>query len=71
MSINNDIMKKLLEKKNLFIKYKKEIEKGIIKIIDGAPDEFIIQHIIIKDICKESVENSNVKNNNLRFIRWH
>ena len=47
MSINNDIVKKLLKRKNLFIKYKKEIEKGIIKIINGAPDEFIIQHIII------------------------
>ena len=47
MSINDDIMKKLLKRKNLFIKYKKEIEKGIIKIINGAPDEFIIQHIII------------------------
>ena len=70
MSINNDIIKKLLKRKNLFIKYKKEIEKGIIKIINGAPDEFIIQHIIIKDICKESLEKCNVKNNNLRFIRW-
>ena len=70
MSINNDIIKKLLKRINLFIKYKKEIEKGIIKIINGAPDEFIIQHIIIKDICKESLEKCNVKNNNLRFIRW-
>ena len=71
MSINNDIMKKLLKRKNLFIKYKKEIEKGIIKIIDGAPDEFIIQHIIIKDICKETLEKCNVKNKNLRFIGWY
>ena len=69
MSINNDIVKKLLKKKNLFIKYKNEIGKGIIKIINGAPDEFIIQHIIIKDICKETLEKCNVKNNNLRFIR--
>ena len=71
MSINNDIMKKLIKRKNLFIKYKKEIENGIIKIVGGAPDEFIIQHIIIRDICKGlSLDKCNVKNTNLRFIRW-
>ena len=70
MSLNNEIVKKLLERKDLFIKYKKEIKKGIIKIINGAPDEFIFQHIIVKDICEEKLEKCNVKNNNLRFIRW-
>jgi hypothetical protein len=70
MSLNNDIVKKLLKRKDLFIKYKKEIKKGIIKIINGAFDEFFFQHIIIKDICKETPKKCNVKKNNLRFIRW-
>ena len=70
MSLNHVIVKKLLKRKDLFIKYKKEIKKGIIKIINGAPDEFIFQHIIVKDICEGTLEKCNVKNNNLRFIRW-
>ena len=70
MSLNRYIVKKLLKKKDLFIKYKKEIEKGIIRIIDSSPDEFIFQYIIIKDICEGILEKCNDKNNNLRFIRW-
>ena len=70
MSINSNIVNKLLKRKDLYIKYKKEIEKGIIKIIDGAPDEFILQHIIIKDICKGIPKKCNIIYNNLRFIRW-
>ena len=70
MSINSNIVNKLLKRKDLYKKYKKEIEKGIIKIIDGAPDEFILQHIIIKDICKGTPQKCNVKYNNLRFVRW-
>ena len=70
MSLNDEIVKKLLKRKDLFIKYKKEIKKGIIKIINGAPDEFIFQHIIVKDICEGTLEKCFVKNNNLRFIRW-
>ena len=70
MSLNHEIVKKLLKRKDLFVKYKKEIKKGIIKIINGAPDEFILQHIIVKDICEGTLEKCNVKNNNLRFIRW-
>jgi len=70
MSINSNIVNKLLKRKDLYKKYKKEIKKGIIKIIDGAPDEFILQHIIIKDICKGTPQKCNVKYNNLRFVRW-
>ena len=50
MSLNHEIVKKLLKRKDLFIKYKKEIKKGIIKIKNGAPDEFIFQNIIVKKI---------------------
>ena len=70
MSLNNVIVKKLLKRKDLFIKYKKEIKKGIIKIDYGAPDEFIFQHIIVKDICKEETKKCNIIYNNLRFVRW-
>ena len=70
MSLNHKIVKKLLNRKDLFIKYKKEIKKGIIKIRYGAPDEFIFQHIIIKNICEDTPKKCNIKNNNLRFIRW-
>ena len=58
MSTNKDIMKKLLrEKIFIYKKYKKEIEKGIIKIFDGSPDEFIIQYIIIKSFAKKNLKN--------------
>ena len=70
MSLNHEIVKKILKRKDLFIKYKKEIKKGIIKIIYGAPDEFIFQHIIVKDICNDTIKKCNIINNNLRFIRW-
>ena len=70
MSINRDIMKKILEKKYLFKKYKNEIQKNIIQIINGAADEFFYQQIIVKDICENKPEKCNVINNNLRFIRW-
>ena len=70
MSINSNIVNKLLKRKDLYMKYKKEIEKGIIKILDGAPDEFILQHIIIKDICKGTPKKCNIIYNNLRFVRW-
>ena len=33
MSLNDEIVKKLLKRKDLFIKYKKEIKKGIIKFL--------------------------------------
>jgi hypothetical protein len=42
--------------------------KGIIKLINGAPDEFFFQHIIVKDICEEKPDKCNVTINNLRFI---
>ena len=70
MSLNYEIVKKLIKRKDLFIKYKKEIKKGIIKLINGAPDEFFFQHIIVKDICEEKPDKCNVTINNLRFIRW-
>ena len=58
MSTNKDIMKKLLREKTfIYKKYKKEIEKGIIKIFDGSPDEFIIQYIIIKSFAKKNLKN--------------
>ena len=70
MSLNHVIVKKLLKRKDLFIKYKNEIKKGIITIDYGAPDEFIFQHIIVKDICKEATKKCNIIYNNLRFVRW-
>ena len=70
MSLHNSIVHKLLDKFNLIHKYKEAIKNKTIKLLLGAPDEFIIQHIIVNDICKGKPQEFNLINNNLRFIRW-
>ena len=71
MSLNSNIAKNLLDNIALFHKYKEEKKNNTIKIVGGAPDEFIIQHIIVNDICKRRPLKYKVINNNLRFIRWN
>ena len=71
MSLHNNIVHKLLDNINLFYKYKEAIRNKTIKIIYGAPDEFIFQHIIVNDICKREPQKYNIINSNLRFIRWN
>ena len=70
MTLHSNIAHKLLDNLNLLNKYKKELRNGSIANISGAPDEFIIQHIIINDICQRKPKEFNVIQNNLRFIRW-
>jgi hypothetical protein len=70
MSLHSNIVHKLLDNINLFHKYKEEIKNKTIIIEYGAPDELIIQNIIIHDICKGKPSKYNIINNNLRFIRW-
>jgi len=70
MSLHSNIVYKLLDNINLFHKYKAALQKKIIKLVYGAPDEFIIQHIIVNDICKRKPQKYNVINKNLRFTRW-
>ena len=70
MSLHNNIVKKLLDNINIFHKYKEALKNKMIKLVKGAPDEFIIQHIIVNDICKRKPQEYNIINNNLRFIRW-
>ena len=70
MSLHRNIVNKLLDNIDLFYKYKEEIKNKTILILRGAPDEFIIQHIIINDICNRKPQEYNIIKNNLRFIRW-
>jgi len=70
LSLHSNIVIKLLDNVNLFHKYKEALKNNTIKILFGAPDEFIIQHIIVNDICKGKPQEYKVINNNLRFIRW-
>jgi len=70
MSLHRNIMHRLLDSLNLFNKYKKAIRKNKIELIGGAPDEFIITHIIIHDICQGEPQKYDVINNDLRYIRW-
>lgn len=70
MSLHFNIVQKLLDNINLFHKYKKAIKNKTIKIIYGAPDEFMIQHIIVNDICKGKPQEYNIINRNLRFVKW-
>ena len=70
MSLHNNIVQLLLNNINLFLKYKEEIKNKTIVIKSGAPDELIIQNIIVHNICKRNPRNYNIINNNLRFIRW-
>ena len=70
MSLHYNIVHKLLDNINLFHKYKEALKNNTIKIVFGAPDEFIIQHTIVNDICEGKPEKYNVINNSLRFVRW-
>ena len=70
MSLHSNIVHKLLDNIILFNKYKEAIRNRTIRLITGAPDELIITHIIVNDICKRKPKEYNVFNNNLRFIRW-
>jgi len=70
MSLHNNIVQLLINNINLFLKYKEEIKNKTIIIKSGAPDELIIQNIIVHNICKRNPRNYNIINNNLRFIRW-
>ena len=69
MSLHRNIVYKILDNRNLFHKYKKALKNKTIKLLSGAPDELIIQHIIVNDICKGRPQKYRVINNNLRFIR--
>ena len=70
MSLHNNIVKKLINNKDLYEKYKAEIKNKIIQTKKGAPDECIFHNIIIRDICMGIPKNYNIINNNLRFIKW-
>ena len=71
MSLHKNIVKKVLDNKDLYNKYKNEIKNNTIIINFGAIDEFIIQNMIIHDICNEKPKKYNVINYNLRFTRWN
>ena len=71
MSLHKNIVRELLVKKDLYNKYKDEIKNGNIIITFGAIDEFIIQNMIIHDICNETPKKYKIINNNLRFVRWN
>lgn len=70
MSLHKNIVKKIISNKDLYNKYKDEIKNHTIIIKKGAIDEFIIQNLIILDICNETPDKCNVINFNLCFIRW-
>ena len=70
MSLHNNIVKKLINNKELYEKYKAELKNKIIQTKKGAPDECIFHNIIIRDICMGIRKNYNIINNNLRFIKW-
>ena len=70
MSLHKNIVRKLLVHKDLYNKYKEEIKNGTIIITHGAIDEFIIQNMIIHDICNETPKKYNIINDDLRFVRW-
>ena len=70
MSLHNNIVKKLINNKELYEKYKAELKNKIIQTKKGAPDECIFHNIIIRDICMGIPKNYNIINNNLRFIKW-
>ena len=57
MSLHRNIVHKLLNSLNLVKNYKEALFNGTIRLIKGAPDEFIIPHIIINDIFKKSQKN--------------
>ena len=65
MSLNDEIVKKLLKRKDLFIKYKKEIKKGNIKIINES--QIIIFNITFFKCSFTYIFNYNMLKN--KFIR--
>ena len=70
MSLHRNIVHKLLDNINMLNMYKEGIKNKTIELLRGAPDEFIIQNLIVNDICKGNPLKKKVINNNFRFIRW-
>ena len=70
MSLHRNLVLKLLDSLNIIVKYKKAILNRTIRIKKGAPDEFILIHTIINDICKRDSKKCNIIKNNLRFVKW-
>ena len=73
ISLHKDIAKEVLKRKYLFSQYEEEINNGTL-IIDskyGAFDEYIIQNIIISDICNWNPKKYNIENRDIRYIRWY
>lgn len=71
MSIHKNIVNKLLLMKDLYNVYRKQVENGTILLHFGAYDEFILQNLIITEICQRKPQNCKIYNNNLRFVRWY
>lgn len=73
MSLHKVIANEFLKRKNLFSQYEYGKINGTLTIYgrNGAFDEHIIHNIIISDICNGNPKKYNIKNKNIRYIRWH
>ena len=71
MSIHKNIVNKLVLMNDLYNIYRKQVENGTIHLYNGAYDEFILQNLVITEICNRKPQSCKIYNNNLRFLRWH
>ena len=71
MSIHKNLVNKLLLIKDKYNIYRELVKNGTILLHGGAYDEFIIQNLIITEICDRKPFNCKIYNHNLRFIKWY
>ena len=70
MSLHNNIVKKLIDNKDIYNYFKNKNGNIKIPLIYHCPDESVLHKIIVNYICKGNAEKCNITNKNLRYIRF-
>ena len=70
MSLHNNIVKKLIDNKDIYNYFKNKNGNIKMPLIYICPDESVLQKIIVNYICKGNAEKCNITNKNLRYIRF-
>ena len=71
MSLYNNIVKKLIDNKDIYNYFKNKNGNIKIPLIYRCPEDSVLHKIIVNYICKGNAEKCNITNKNLRYIRFN
>ena len=71
MSLHSNIVKKLLDNKDIYNYIKNKNGNIKMPLIYKFPEESVLHNIIVNYICKGNAEKCNITNKNLRYIRFN